>query len=94
MVALGGAAVFGVGLNERTALVIQGAAASVHGPAVRGVYFYEHPGSAEMFPGVALTMDVMRRLRIAAGGSVAWPPDFGSAGTDEIAVREGVVGNL
>ena len=83
-------ATYGVGIDERAALVIRGDSARVYAPAGRGVHLYEFSGSADLLPGKPLSMDGMRRRQLAHGAVEPWPPMLGDA-DEELVVEEGVV---
>lgn len=83
--------VFGLGLDEGMALVIQGGVADVYGPPGREVWLYRVSGPAQMAAGEPLSLDGIERVGLGPGDRIVWPPDFGAMTSVDLRVRQGVV---
>jgi cyanophycinase len=84
---------FGVGLDERAALVIERGTYRVRsGRSGRAVWLYRFAGGSTLEVGRPLSMDGVRRLRLLDGATGPWPPTAEDFATGVLlAVREGVV---
>lgn len=81
--------VVGVGLDERAALIIDGAQAEVLGPADRHVTLYRLAVDRTSADGEPLTLTTVTRRRLGDGLTIGWPPDFGALGGETLTVTSG-----
>lgn len=85
--------VVGIGMDEGTALTIEAGDYQVTSRGSGAVWMYEVGGPARLMPGVPLTLDGIRRVRLPAGRAGRWPFSFDAAGNVELMhVDSGVVG--
>jgi cyanophycinase-like exopeptidase len=87
---LGRDTVFGLGLDERAAVVIEDGRFTVHAAEGRGAWFYRVAGPAVLEAGRPLGLGGIERFRLEDGASGAWPPPF-DAQVDTFRVVEGVI---
>jgi beta-aspartyl-peptidase (threonine type) len=82
----------GIGIDERTALVVRDGLYHVHAVGAGVVSLYEVTGDAVLEPGRALGLTGIRRLHLRDGDRGAWPPAFpAGVATAELRVVDGVV---
>jgi cyanophycinase len=86
----GAAVVYGIGLDERAALVIENGTFDVHTGAIgRRVLLYAFAGEATVVVGQAFSATGIVRRTLEHGATGTWPPDFVDA--IALAVDEGVI---
>jgi cyanophycinase len=83
--------VYGLGLDERAALVIENGAYRVIAGTGRSAWLYRLVGRAPIVDGQPLQIDGAARLQLVNGASGAWPASFDEA--DTVRVDAGVVVN-
>ncbi len=83
--------VFGVGLDERAALVIEGDRFTVLAHTERGALFYRTTERAPIEPGRPLDIEGIERVTLLDGATGSWPFDFDAWPRDTISVSAGVV---
>ncbi len=83
--------VYGIGLDERAALVIEGGRFQVLALTGREVSIYRTTKRANALPGVPLDMEAVERVRLEDGLSGSWPLDFQGHSRDVLHVEGGVV---
>jgi cyanophycinase-like exopeptidase len=83
--------VYGIGLDERAALIIEGGRFEVLAHDDREVSFYRATERAIALPGLPLQMGGVERVRLEDGASGTWPLDFGEHAPEVLRVEEGVV---
>ncbi len=82
----------GVGIDEGVALEIEGSGYRVSSTRAGAVWMYEATGPAVVQPGQPLSLDGIRRVRLADGASGRWPFLFDEAErVQELVVEEGEV---
>ena len=82
----------GIGIDEGAALEIEGREYRVSSSGGGAVWMYEAVGPATVQPGTPLTLQGVRRVRVAAGASGSWPFSFEQAdGLQDIVVESGLV---
>lgn len=81
----------GLGLDEEVALVVAENEAEVHAPFGGGAWLYRFEGEAVLTAGAALEMDIVKRVYLAHGERIPWPPVFSSLETIELTVIGGVI---
>lgn len=85
--------VVGVGLDEGVALMIEAGSYQVTSRGLGAAWLYEVSGPVSLAPGVPLSLDSVRRVRLSAGSIGPWPLSFDeSADVRVIHVANGVVG--
>jgi cyanophycinase len=89
--ALGSDTVFGIGLDERAALVIEGNRFQILAHTGREVSIYRTTKGANALPGVPLDLEGVERVRLEHGASGSWPLDFQGHARDVLHVEKGVV---
>jgi cyanophycinase len=89
--ALDGAPVYGIGLDERAALVIEEGRFQVLAHEGRGVSFYRLLAPAPLEPGRPFALEGVERIVLANGASGPWPLDFDAHPRDVLAVEDGLV---
>lgn len=85
--------VVGVGLDERTALVIESGAYQVFGPPGSAVWLYQVTGPATLALGTPLDLEGIARVRLESGDAGAWPFDFQEDPGVFLQVKDGVLGS-
>jgi hypothetical protein len=84
--------VIGVGLDERTALVIENGRFTVlTGAADRHAWIYRVTGAAVVQAGTALGIEDVERVRLDGGQGGAWPLDFTAHSVQRLRVTAGRV---
>jgi cyanophycinase-like exopeptidase len=83
--------VYGLALDERAAIVIENGSFTVHAAAGRAAWLYRVDGAADVRAGVPLGLDGIRRVRLEAGATGAWPPAFDALAADALSVVNGEV---
>ena len=68
--------VVGVGLDEGVALTLEVGEYQVTAPESGAAWFYEVAGPAKLAPGVPLSLDGIRRVRLPGGRVGRWPFNF------------------
>ena len=82
----------GIGLDEGTALEVEGDGYRVFSSRGGAVWMYEATGPAVVQPGRPLSLDGIRRVRLVNGSSGRWPFSFDEAeGVQRLVVEEGAV---
>ena len=82
----------GIGMDEGTALEIEERSYRVSSARGGAVWMYEATGPSVVQPGRPLSLDGIRRVRLAGGASGRWPFPFEEAErVQELVVEEGVV---
>ena len=82
----------GIGIDEGAALEIEDGGYRVSSVRGGGVWMYEATGPAVVQPGRPLSLEGVRRVRLAGGASGRWPFSFDEAeGVQELVVEEGKV---
>ena len=72
--------VVGVGLDEGEALTLEVGEYQVTARESGAAWFYEVTGPATLEPGVPLSLDGIRRVRLPGGRVGRWPFDFDASG--------------
>jgi len=72
--------VVGVGLDEGVAITIEAGAYEVTSRESGAAWMYEVAGPASLAPGVPLSLDGIRRVRLPAGSIGPWPFSFDERG--------------
>jgi len=84
--------VVGVGLDEGVALMIEAGGYEVTSRGSGAAWMYEVAGPAMLAPGVPLSLDGIRRVRLPAGSVGPWPLSFDERGDVRVMhVADGVV---
>jgi cyanophycinase-like exopeptidase len=84
--------VYGVGLDERASIVLEGDTFAVMtGTSGRSAWIYRLIGPVTLASGEPLDLETVLRVELATGASGAWPPSF--VGADTLRVVDGVVEN-
>ncbi len=89
--------VVGIGLDEGTALVVEGGRWRAYGPAGKGVWLYRVRGPATLRGGSSLELSGIERAALVPGQEGRWPFPFGEARRTLLRVTGGrveVVGEL
>ncbi len=87
-----GGPVIGIGIDEGAALEIEGGEYRASSSGGGAVWMYEAFGPATVQSGTPLTLQGVRRVRVADGASGRWPFSFEQAdGLQDVVVEEGVV---
>jgi cyanophycinase len=86
-----GGEVYGIGLDERAALVIENGTFEVFAQDGRAVSFYRLSSPTPTSPGVPFSAPLIERVMLWDGARGAWPFNFDAYPRDALAVEEGVV---
>ena len=88
----GEGAVVGVGLDEGVGLLIEAGSYEVTSRGLGAAWMYEVTGPASLAPGVPLSLDGIRRVRLPGGSLGPWPFPFDERGDVQVLhVANGVV---
>lgn len=87
----GGAPVYGIGLDERAALVLTNGRFEVSAHEGRGVSFYRLTEPAPTQPGEPLSLTAVERIVLEDGAQGAWPLDFDAYPRTVLGVDAGTV---
>jgi cyanophycinase len=82
-------AVLGIGIDERTALIVEDGTYRVYGEGA--VWFYRVSGPVALTPGAPLDLDGVEVARRSDGDGGAWPVDLDLLDTESLRVEAGVV---
>ena len=83
--------VYGLGLDERAALVIEGGAYQTMTVTGRSVWLYRVTGPVPLTAGAPLDLPAALRVELRSGDAGAWPHSF--EGADTVRVTAGVIEN-
>ena len=83
--------VYGIGLDERASIIIEGDAYEVRAVTGRSVWLYRLIGPAPLVEGQPLDLEVVERIELVNGATGAWPIAF--VEPDTVHVDDGVVVN-
>ncbi|MDE2806770.1 MAG: hypothetical protein OXN18_16635 [Gemmatimonadota bacterium] len=84
--------VVGLGLDEGVALMIEAGSYEVTSRGAGAAWMYEVAGPSLLLPGVPLSLDGIRRVRLPAGSVGPWPFSFDASGDVRVMhVADGVV---
>lgn len=84
-------AVLGLGLDEGTAIILEGGRFRVSGRDGSGAWLYEVSGAVDLTPGASLTLEGARRVHLQPGTEGPWPPASDDPRWEQLLVAEGVV---
>jgi cyanophycinase-like exopeptidase len=87
----GGGVVWGVGLDERTALIIENGGFGVRAEAGGSVWLYRFEGEPDLSAGSRLSMSGIERVQLGDGDEGFWPPQWDAYAPVELVVTDGVV---
>jgi cyanophycinase-like exopeptidase len=83
--------IWGVGIDEHTALIIEEGTFRVHDDSSGAVHLYHFNGDATVAAGSALSMDGVQALSMPPGTQGPWPPSPQAAGFEPLAVVDGEI---
>jgi hypothetical protein len=83
--------VFGLGLDEGVAVVIEGGSFEVYSGGEGAAWLYRVTGPAQLEAGQPLELSGITRTRLGNGADGSWPPIFSELQGVDLRVRGGVV---
>lgn len=83
--------VWGIGLDEQAALIIENGGFGVRAEAGRSVWLYRFEGEPNLSDGERLSMDGVERVQLTAGDEGFWPPQWETLTATELVVTDGAV---
>jgi cyanophycinase-like exopeptidase len=88
---LGLDSLWGVGMDEHAALIIEGGTYRVHPDSTGSVHLYHYSGTATVEEGVALSMNGVFTQTLTPGSTGTWPPNPEAPGMEPLQVANGTI---
>ena len=83
--------VFGIGIDEKSALIIEKNRFSVFTDGNGSVWLYELNGSVSISENVPLSLSTVKRIKLSNGATGDWPIRFSTYQSDTISIVNGVI---